>query len=221
MEITIKSSWEELTWKEYEQLEQMLSADIPAAYKTVNVISLLSGQSVESLERLPMSQFQKLLPHIEFLDSEYDTHAVQMQYTINDRVYNLRADITQITTSQYIDYSAYMQEEQKDIVKLTSVFLVPDGHEYNDGYDLGTVWGDINDMCWLDVRAIAFFFRIQLGAFILILKSSLTQTMKKTKATKEQIEELETHCNNMVWSLLYAESATKQIQHLMQSSVGQ
>lgn len=221
MEFNIKTTWEEITWKEYEQLEQMLNADIPAAYKTVNIIALLTGQSVETIERLPMSQFQKLIPHTEFLYTDAETRAVQMRYTINERVYNLRADLTQITTSQYIDYSAYMQEEPKDIVKLTSAFLVPDGHDYNDGYDMELVQSDINDMCWLDVRAIAFFFRIQLAAFILILKSYLIPTMEKTKATKDQITEWEVHCDSMAYSLLYAESATKQTHALIQSLDGQ
>jgi hypothetical protein len=221
MELVIKSSWEEITWKEYEQLEQILSADIPQNYRTVHIVALLTGQSVDFIERLPISQFQRLLPYIEFLNEESDTHTVKKQYEVNGRTYNLNADITQITTSQYLDYSAYMQDEEKDVVKLTSVFLIPDGHEYNDGYDLELVQSDINDLCWLDVRAIAFFFRIQLGAYILILKSSLVKTMKKSKAKKSDIKEVETQCNNMVWCLLYAESARKQIQRLMQSLGGQ
>jgi hypothetical protein len=211
MKITIKNSWDSLTWKEYEQLEQILNTDIPADYKTVHVIALLSGLAVEEVERIPVNQFNKILPALEFLNTEPETHYHQFEYTINGREYDFKGKLQEITTAQYIDYRAYISEEDKDIVKLMSVFLIPKGHEYNDGYDMEQVINDINDMCWLDLRAAAFFFRIQLAAYILILKSSLEKTLKATKKNKTQQEKkqiqkdiinLEEYLNNTVYFLL-------------------
>lgn len=211
MKITIKNSWDSLTWKEYEQLEQILNTDIPADYKTVHVIALLSGLAVEEIERIPVSQFNKILPALEFLNTEPETHYHQFEYTINGREYDFKGKLQEITTAQYIDYRAYISEEDKDIVKLMSVFLIPKGHEYNDGYDMEQVINDINDMCWLDLRAAAFFFRIQLAAYILILKSSLEKTLKATKKNKtpqekkqiqKDITNLEEYLNNTVYFLL-------------------
>ena len=159
MKITIKNSWDSLSWKEYEQLEQILNTDIPSDYKTVHVIALLSGLTVEEIERIPVNQFNKILPALEFLQTEPETHYHQFEYTINGREYDFKGKLQEITTAQYIDYRAYISEDQKDIVKLMSVFLIPKGHEYNDGYDMEQVINDINDMCWLDLRAAAFFFQ--------------------------------------------------------------
>lgn len=224
MKITIKNSWDSLTWKEYEQLEQILNTDIPADYKTVHVIALLSGLAVEEIERIPVNQFNKILPALEFLNTEPETHYHQFEYTINGREYDFKGKLQEITTAQYIDYRAYINEDQKDIVKLMSVFLIPKGHEYNDGYDMEQVISDINDMCWLDLRAAAFFFRIQLAAYILILKSSLEKTLKATKKNKtpqekKQIQKdiinLEEHLNNTVYYLLSSESANTQMTDLI------
>ena len=224
MKITIKNSWDSLTWKEYEQLEQILNTDIPADYKTVHVIALLSGLAVEEIERIPVNQFNKILPALEFLKTEHETHYHQFEYTINGREYDFKGKLQEITTAQYIDYRAYISEEDKDIVKLMSVFLIPKGHEYNDGYDMEQVINDINDMCWLDLRAAAFFFRIQLAAYILILKSSLEKTLKKTKKGKTQkerkqiqqdITQMEEHLNNTVCFLLSSESANTQMTDLI------
>ena len=224
MKITIKNSWDSLTWKEYEQLEQILNTDIPADYKTVHVIALLSGLTVEEIERIPVNQFNKILPALEFLKTEPETHYHQFEYTINGREYDFKGKLQEITTAQYIDYRTYISEEDKDIVKLMSVFLIPKGHEYNDGYDMTQVINDINDMCWLDLRAAAFFFRIQLAAYILILKSSLEKTLKATKKNKtpqekKQIQKdiinLEEHLNNTVCFLLSSESANTQMMDLI------
>lgn len=224
MEITIKNNWDDITWKEYEQIEQILNTDIPSDYKAVHLVSVLTGKSVEELELLPISQFQKFLPALEFLQTEPETHTHQFEYTINGREYDFKGKIDELTTAQYIDYRAYMNEEDKDVIKLMSVFLIPKGHDYNDGYDMEQVMSDIGDMCWLDVRAAAFFFRAWLAAYILILKSSLQKTMKKTmkgktfkekKEIKKQIQELEVSFNNSASSLLSSVSQKNPITTLM------
>lgn len=207
MKITIKNSWDSLSWKEYEQIEQIINADIPSDYKAVHLISILTGLEIEQIESLPITEIQKLIPALEFLKSEPETHKHKFEYTVNGRDYIFRGKLDEISTAQYIDYRTYMSEENKDIVKLFSCFLIPKGHEYNDGYDIEQVKSDIEDMCWLDVRAAAFFFRIQLAAYILILKSSLQKTLKGTPATKEQRKEVEASLNSMVYSLLYSRSA--------------
>ena len=215
MTIKIKSTWDSLSWKEYNQLEQILLADIPETYKTVNIIALLSNKTVDEIESIPISEFQKLLPALEFLKTEPETHYHKYQYTINDREYNFKGKLDEITTAQYLDYRSYMDEENKDVVKLLSAFLIPVGHDYNDGYDMQQVQSDIEDMCWLDVRAAAFFFRLQLAAYILTLKSSLRKTMKTAKAKKEEIKSVEESLNSMVYYLLFAESVNSQILHSM------
>ena len=152
MEFTIKTSWDELTWREYEQVEQILSADIPASYKTINLVALLAGQNVDTIEKLTVPAFQRLLPALEFLNTKPETHYHKLEYTVNGREYDFKGKIDEITTAQYIDYRTYMDEETKDVVKWMSVFIIPKGHEYNDGYDLELVKSDIADMCWLDVK---------------------------------------------------------------------
>lgn len=215
MTVTIKSSWDALSWREYEQIEQILQTDIPYDYKAVHLVSVLTGMSVEDIEKLPINQFQKFIPAMEFLHTDPETHAHQFEYTINGREYDFKGKLTEISTAQYIDYRSYMDEEDRDIVKLMTVFLIPKGHEYNDGYDMQQVLNDIGDMCWLDIRAAAFFFRLQLSTFILTLKSSLVKSIKKTKTDrktkKEQIKQIQESLDNTAYCLLFSESVNNQI----------
>lgn len=211
MKITIKNNWDEITWREYEQIEQILNTDIPSDYKAIHLVSVLTGKSVEEIEKLTVTQFTQLAEHLKFLETEPETHTHQFEYTVNGREYDFKGKIDEITTAMYIDYRAYMNEEDKDVIKLMSVFMIPKGHDYNDGYDMEQVMSDIGDMCWLDVRAVAFFFRVWLAAYTVILKSSLVKAMKKTmkgktfkekKEIKKQIQELEESFNNSASSLL-------------------
>ena len=220
MDITIKNSWEDLTWNEYCQIEQILNTDIPEDYKTVHLISVLTGMSVDQIENLPITQVQRLIPALNFLHTEPETRTHQFEYAVNGRQYKFTGKLDEITTAQYIDYRSYMSKEERDVVELMSVFMIPVGHEYNDGYDIEQVKSDIGDMCWLDVRASSFFFRLYLSAYMLILKSSLEKTMKATKKGKsreqkrkiqQDIKQMQESLNNTAYYLLsseYVNSAT-------------
>lgn len=212
--ISVKNSWDQITHNDFEQITQIVSADIPDHYKTVNLISLLSSTSIEEIETLPLSSFFKLRDQLSFLnDVPMDKPLHKDSYTINGRKYNVRANISEIKTAQYLDYTNYSQEEPKsDIVKLTSCFLVPEGHEYGDGYDVNQVMSDINDMHFKDVQAIAFFLQRQYGVYTITLIDYLKKEMKKMslrsknrKKYKKAINQL-TQLANMVFSHTFSRS---------------
>lgn len=193
----MKNNWNEITVGEFIQLEQLLKSDIPESYRTVNVVALLDNKTIDEIESLPAAEFVKLARQLEFIQSQPKANDVKKSYLINNRHYTLKADLTQITTAQYIDYQNYMKEETKDMVKLLSVWLIPRGNEYNDGYDIQEVMKDIDNMLLEDAMGIAFFFKKQLAAYILILKDSLSKNLTTLEMDQEKIKELETLCNNM------------------------
>lgn len=207
----MKSNWNEITVNEFIQLEQLLKSDIPESYRTLNVVSLLDGRSIDELESIPARDFMALAKQIKFIEDKPTASGVESTYKINGRKYTLKADITQISTAQYIDYQNYMKEEIRDITKILSVWLIPKGHEYNDGYDMKQVFKDCGDMKLSDALGISFFFPKQLAAYILILKESLSKNLTNLKMEKKQIEELETHLLNTASSLWCSEFVNQQI----------
>ena len=208
----MKNSWNQVTVNEFIQLEQLLQADIPESYRTSHVVALLTGKSLDEIESLTAVAYTALARQLSFISEEPKYNELKDEYIINDRKYVLKADLTQISTAQYIDYQNYMKEEEKDVTKLLSCWLIPDGKEYGDGYDMKTVIEDMGELPLQDSLAICFFFRMQLGAFILILKDSLIKNLKTLRKTekrikKEQIKQLEEFLLNMgysLWQLPYA-----------------
>lgn len=187
-QITIKTSWEAVTLKEFEQLDQIMNADIPSDYKAVNILSVLSGEEPSLFENLPITTFATLIPKFDFLGDPIPESKVFDKYEINGHKYELHADIPSITTAQYMDYQNYMREKPVDLQKVISVFLLPEGHQYNDGYKIEEVLADINDMKIIDAQAIAFFIQRQSVLFIQTMMSSLSQKMKEMKIPRKQIE---------------------------------
>lgn len=200
--MNIKNTWEELTFNEVLQIQQIISADINDTYKASNILAVLAGVEVDEIEDLPIHKFSSLLPNIEFLHNDPPKCNHQDIYDINGHKYCLSANITDITTAQYIDYQSYMKEENPDLCKITSVFLIPDGHKYNDGYDIEQVWKDVGDMLYIDVMALAFFLRKQYALYTMITTDSLSEAMKRKKVSKKEIKQTLLPLDNMVLSLL-------------------
>lgn len=200
--MNIKNTWEELTFNEVLQIQQIISADINDTYKASNILAVLAGVEVDVIEDLPIHKFSSLLPNIEFLHNDPPKCNHQDTYDINGHKYCLSANITDITTAQYIDYQSYMKEENPDLCKITSVFLIPDGHKYNDGYDIEQVWKDVGDMLYIDVMALAFFLRKQYALYTMITTDFLSEAMKRKKVSKKEIKQTLLPLDNMALSLL-------------------
>lgn len=204
--IKIKNSWESLTYGDYMQLVQIGEANIPENYKTTHLLSILTGEKVEDLESLQITTFMKLLPHLQFLNEKPKDIEHKNEYEVNGRKYIVQADVDKICTAQFLDYSSYIKEKYDtsgpNTVKLTSCFLVPEGHKYGDGYDINQVWNDINDMSFLDVKALAFFLQLQYAAYILISNDCIDRQMKKMGIPKKKRRESLIHLNSMARSLL-------------------
>lgn len=215
-EINMKRSWQELTVNEFIQLEQLLKADIPESYRTAHVLALLTNKSLEEIEELPVPTFMNLSKNISFIQEQPKYNDIEKEYIINNRVYELHAEVPSITTAQYIDYQNYSKEEEKDITKLLSCWLIPKGHKYNDGYDMNEVINDVGDMLLQDAMGVCFFFPKQLAASILIIRQSLIRNMKilkkeNPKITKKKIKELEILLNSLAsqfWFLPYVKEQT-------------
>lgn len=164
--------------KKYEDItvEQMLkikelekSDDIET---TIEILSILYDKDITDL---PINEVQKLIKSVDLTKKE---KVVEKHYTINNKKYDVDLNMN-ITTAQYIDYTNYMKNN--DIIKLISVFLIPEGHTYNDGYSLIEVMEDIKKMKWIDAEAIGFFFLKRFIVFTKIFRNCLNKKLKKMK----------------------------------------
>lgn len=181
-------------------VKQML--EIQAIEKTgdelndnMNILTILFGEDILST---PVVELKKMLSEIDLTPVKSN---VQPKYIINGKCYALDTKMD-ITTSQYIDYCNYKKDN--DIVKMLSVFLIPEGHTYNDGYDIFEVIKDIEDMKWVDAEAIGFFFIKRFALFTKIFLNCLEAKMKKNKMTEteQNIINILHSFNNSVSSLM-------------------
>ena len=100
-----------------------------------------------------------------------------------------------MTAAQFIDYQNYIGTEHFE--DYLSVFFIPEGHKYNDGYDIEQVKKDLLELDFPTVKSVAFFFTIFLAKLQNSFLSYLKKDLRKMKMEKEKRKEIEELINKL------------------------
>ena len=176
------ATWKDITLEMFYKLRDILAC--PDEFTIANIIELIYKVDVTNLPITETSKYD-----ISFLEKELPIKNVKLKdkYVLNGRKYSSNINLTEVTTAQFIDFTNYSKEKEVRYEKLLSVFMVPEGHRYNDGYDLMEVQDDILQMPIADVKSLAFFMIEQFQAFALIFQHYLTEEASKMPKELQKI----------------------------------
>ena len=115
---------------------------------------------------------------------------------INNQVYNVNYNIGKLNMAQYIDFQQTIVKKTylENLPALLSIFIIPNGHKYNNDYDILELRKVLENNITLDeALSIVFFFylrsisliKLKLLYYKLMLK--ITRWTTKDKQTKEML----------------------------------
>lgn len=175
-----KLNWYNVTLSQFKELQTILEVE-DELEKVVALAELVLGDNVTDL---PLQEFNEQLRRLEFLKTEIPTSIPPKKVEVNGKKYDVTSLLGNITTAQYIDFMNH--SKSNDTAKLLSVFVVPEGHKYNDGYDMQEVIKDMNDIPIPVANSITSFFKAQFAKFIEIFQSSSIKKVKKDKTLSKE-----------------------------------
>lgn len=159
--------------------------------RNVQIISLLSGIPEEELLNMPIADMRKYSDTLDFLHEEPKIGKPKKTYTLGMHQCEVQIKPEKLTTAQYIDFKelAGMANDKPEVV--LSIFLVPKGKRYNDGYDVEEVQRAILDrLPATDAQSIlAFFLRRWQESTVNTMYCSLVlmeATKRKMKGEKRE-----------------------------------
>ena len=153
------------------------------------VYAIMEAVFGEDVLDLPLKDFNEKCKELQFLQKEIPNDLHVKDIKVNGREYYFDGLLGKITTAQYIDFQNH--QKNNDEQKSFSVFIIPKGHKYNDGYDMDQVFKDILDMPVPILFSASFFFSRQFELFIRIFRRYSIKQMKKLGLPKEAMENLE------------------------------
>jgi hypothetical protein len=199
--IRIKNDWAEVTLEERLEREDIYSFEeyLPEG-KTLYAISVLTGEDEETINNLPLQDFCSLAANLEFLKTT-PQFKVPKSITINRHNYSIVSDLTKVTTAQYFDLCSLMKNRQvnkkEDLYNMIALFLIPEGKQYLQDYDIEDVEADVPKIPYAAVEGlISFFLKCRERFMKITVNYLLTQIPNKKqrmKIKKELKENKMTH----------------------------
>lgn len=198
-----KINWYDITLLQFKKIQEAITVED----EQEKIIALMQAVFGDSIIDLPITEFNAKVKELDFLKAPIPDSVPPKKLEINGRKYYTDCLLGNITTAQYVDYVNH--SKTGDLEKILSVFIIPDGHKYNDGYDMLQVMNDINDLSIVAANNISFFFVRQFHKFTQIFLSYSTKKIKKMKLpkeTKKKLIETITTSMDLALSPLYLDS---------------
>lgn len=183
----------------YYEILDVCNSDISPIEKDIAIIAILADVTEDEVYKLKADEVYELQQQLKFLAKKANNkHTSVKKLKIAGKNYKVMSKLEDMNIAQYVDFQfSWKNDYITNLPEILSIFIIPEGCKYNEGYDLAEVREDIKNNLSIDVALdIAFFLRKKLVALIkskLLYFRLILWTMKlrmKDKKLKKQMEEL-------------------------------
>lgn len=188
--------WNQITLRKWNEIESIYKKKYEdEILQTADIISVIFGIS-DPMELSP-TEFSKYVEQLSFLKNPIPEKKLCNSYNINGTLYNFKGNIMEVSMGQLMDWRQFSTKEPIDYAECLSVFMIPDGHKYNDGYDMTKVIEDIKSLPIGDVLKLWNFFLAAQVLFTETLIDYFKRLLKKTNLPKEKKQEIKEKLNQL------------------------
>ena len=177
--------------------ERELDSDLE---KSVGYLSVLMSKPEDELWSLNIMELRNLLENTKWLfESEFTFNKHPFKHlTINGEKYDICVDIMKFSVAQYADFQIYWDKrtDPNYMAKLMTIFVIPKGKKYNEGYDVLELADILEDNISItDFNSICFFFLLDLlnlTKAMALYSVWLTKRKRKDPKLQEMLKQLVT-----------------------------
>lgn len=207
-----KYDWSNITIDQYYNILDVLNSDSDDLDKNVELLSIVSGMSIDEILGMSMQKVAEELLQLRFLNTftlipNYHPNRIKL----GDEMLIVQ-DTNKMCYGQFIDYQAYVKKPLRNSIHLIlSVFLIPEGKNYNSGYDILEVQKLIRDK--MSFREAQSLLNFMLTKYIQSYKDSLKYLVKQMNKIRDpekketmmlKIQEMNKQMKNLASTIGYA-----------------
>lgn len=185
-------NYNDITIEKYQEIKAIIDGEEVDEYSTnIKLVAALSDMTEDEVGNLELKDYKVLNEKLIFLTEMPVKKMVADKYKIGGYEFVTVLNVEKMTVSQYIDYQTFVKDVDKYLVELLSVFLIPKGKKYNEGYDIIEVHKAIKEnLSIVDAMSLAGFFLLLYQSLTKATVSSLIRRMKKMKKKAKNQEEI-------------------------------
>lgn len=181
--------WEDVTLGTWMRMNEISQRENEVE-RIVGFVALFNGMTEDDVLAMPLDDFKKYMKELAWMNVPPEIEQPKEEYTINGKQYVLTMNFHKLTTAQYIDFQSYTKSE--DYSQMLSVFLIPKGKKYGEGYDVFEVQQDLKHMPVGEVLGLMGFFIILYRSWSRALLKYSSRILKKAAKREKNQELMET-----------------------------
>ena len=193
--MTIPKRYEDLTVDQFMQLEALkLNKSLPLLDKAVAKLSILSGLSIDEVEKMNIQKVYATLLDAVFLNTPIDAMPLKDSVYLGYKKFKAITDITDFTTAQHKDFNEFIKMNNNNyvaclpnIIAICHKELTLYGYKYKSDNHFKNV--EIFKKAKLkDVMGAVFFYSNCLKSYNEIITTCLEKSQSQIKEFLKEIE---------------------------------
>jgi len=127
MKINIPTDWSGVTIAEYQAIQSVLNEDAEEYDKNMAIISIVTGQDIEYIEKFSLTTYAKCVKALSFLTKPLQQKKVK-KFFCKGKKYRVFSDVYDFNGGQYITLMHLLKDPDKvmdNLHELMAVFCVP------------------------------------------------------------------------------------------------
>ena len=178
-------TYNDITLRQYLKVKNLDTDDVEDQIRATEILLNINA------DNLTIQEWAEKVKELDFLAEPIPKTIIRFSYNINNRVYDCRPRLDNLSVSQYMDY-VNLAKDQDHPERILAVILIPEGKKYAEGYDINQVYEDILDIPVIDFFSILDFFILQFKVCIKTLEEYSMDLMRTGTLSRKDKKDLMT-----------------------------
>ena len=200
-----KNNWGEISLNDYNRIVEIIDDEtLSDAEKDIALISILCEVPEDEIWALTIDEVIELKRDMLFLEAGFTYPNLSFKkIKIGNWNCTINPDLSKLTYAQFVDFQTYVKDVDKQghpkkRAEILSVFFIPEGHKYGDGYNIAELQQAIGEnISILTYNSVWSFFTERSRSSLSHLATSLAYKMRarailmrKSNPLKEKYKEM-------------------------------
>lgn len=193
--------WENISIDKYYEIKDILDdEEDDDITKNVKLVAVMLDKDEQEVWDMDMAQAGDYISRLQFLGKfELPKHP-NMKIKLPGYDLVVIKDLTKINVAQYVDFQNFIKMPLREgMEKILSIFLIPENHKYNDGYDIIDLQKVIREnLSFRVAEGLLGFFMEKYGKSLIhslvycrrqVRKTKNPEMMEKLKKTEKEVQQ--------------------------------
>ena len=193
--------WVNITMEKYYNIKDILDDETDDDItKNVKLVAVITGKDEDEVWNMDMAEAGEYISRLQFLNKFELPKNPNMKIKLPNYDLVVIKDLSKINVAQYVDFQNFVKLPLREgMEKILSIFLIPEGCKYNDGYDIIDVQKEIREnLSFRVAEGLLSFFIEKYGELLIhslvycrrqIRKTKNPEMMEKFKKTEKEVQQ--------------------------------